>query len=250
MPEEGDYYDRLSVKPGFDFFQALIAVRDKLDRFMILIPETLFFNHQAFLITNDERGRVQIVENPKNESFIKIVEAKAGFDISQNELEPSTVLRKASEHPCYMTVNLLNWRQTYEQLREGPPNRSMLQRYQPSFGDRMTIYRAVVHNIEILTRKGPNSKHNFCYALTNRLPFKTPADDNADLVQIEAIAERKKKEENDKKRGKIIPPPVVTDEDRRKEAAMFRSRFESRYLTCPFNVGSFDVFTYTGKSMV
>jgi len=28
-----------------------------------------------------------------------------------------------------------------------------------------------------------------------------------------------------------------------------KNRFESRYLSCPFNVGSFDVFTYVGKSM-
>ena len=35
----------------------------------------------------------------------------------------------------------------------------------------------------------------------------------------------------------------------RREAAFLKNRFESRYLTCPFNVGSFDVFTYVGKSM-
>lgn len=53
------------------------------------------------------------------------------------------------------------------------------------------------------------------------------------------------------KKGKNIEPPKhVTDDDRRKEAAFIKNRFESRYLTCPFNVNSFDVFTYTGKSMV
>ena len=40
-----------------------------------------------------------------------------------------------------------------------------------------------------------------------------------------------------------------TEEEIRREAAFLRNRFESRYLTCPFNVGSFDVFTYVGKSM-
>lgn len=44
-------------------------------------------------------------------------------------------------------------------------------------------------------------------------------------------------------------PKEKTDEDLRREAAFLRNRFESRYLTCPFNVGSFDVFTYVGKSM-
>lgn len=35
----------------------------------------------------------------------------------------------------------------------------------------MTIYRAVTHNIQLISQKGSN-KHNYCYALTNRLPFK------------------------------------------------------------------------------
>jgi hypothetical protein len=41
----------------------------------------------------------------------------------------------------------------------------------------------------------------------------------------------------------------ITDEERRREAMFLKNRFESRYLSCPFNVGSFDVFTYVGKSM-
>ena len=44
-------------------------------------------------------------------------------------------------------------------------------------------------------------------------------------------------------------PKEKTEEDLRREAAFLKNRFESRYLTCPFNVGSFDVFTYVGKSM-
>ena len=44
-------------------------------------------------------------------------------------------------------------------------------------------------------------------------------------------------------------PKEKSEEDVRREAAFLKNRFESRYLTCPFNVGSFDVFTYVGKSM-
>jgi hypothetical protein len=32
VPEESNYYDKLAVKPGFEFFQVLISVKDRLDR--------------------------------------------------------------------------------------------------------------------------------------------------------------------------------------------------------------------------
>jgi hypothetical protein len=45
VPEEGNYYDKLSVKPGFDFFYALInCEKEMLDKLHILIPDTLYFN--------------------------------------------------------------------------------------------------------------------------------------------------------------------------------------------------------------
>lgn len=50
----------------------------------------------------------------------------------------------------------------------------------------MTIYRAVVHNIELLTKKGNNAKHNFCYAMTNKLPYKAQKDDE-DLKLFEEM---------------------------------------------------------------
>lgn len=42
----------------------------------------------------------------------------------------------------------------------------------------------------------------------------------------------------------------MQQEKRKKQSQFLKNRFESRHLTCPFNVGSFDVFTYVGKSMV
>lgn len=32
VPEEENYYEKLSIKPGFDFYQALITCKDRLDR--------------------------------------------------------------------------------------------------------------------------------------------------------------------------------------------------------------------------
>lgn len=121
----------------------------------------------------------------------------------------------------------------------------------------MTIYRAVVHNVELLNRKGSN-KHNFCYALTNRLPYKAQTDEE-DLKLYEEMLEDKDKKQKHitglkyRKDGELLVKEddgMTEDERRRKQAGFLRNRFESRYLTCPFNVGSFDVFTYTGKSMV
>lgn len=122
----------------------------------------------------------------------------------------------------------------------------------------MTIFRAVVHNVEVLNRKGSN-KHNYCYALTNRLPYKTQTDEEdlklyEEMIDEQAVAAKQKVvkglkyaiAELEEDKG----PQITEDERRRKQAAFLRNRFESRFLTCPFNVGSFDVFTYTGKSMV
>lgn len=50
VPDEGNYYDKLPVKPGFDFFYALInCSKDKLEHLKILIPETLYFNQISYL---------------------------------------------------------------------------------------------------------------------------------------------------------------------------------------------------------
>jgi hypothetical protein len=37
--------------------------------------------------------------------------------------------------------------------------------------------------------------------------------------------------------------------DAYKSPRKLNNRFENRYLICPFEVGSFDVYTYTGKTM-
>ena len=152
----------------------------------------------------------------------------------------------------------------------------MIQRYQHSFGDRMTIFRAVVHPIELVNKKGPQGKHNFCYAMTNRLPFKGQFDEE-DLFLFQELEDIKRGEEKKKMMaerskkmaltldGKVkglkytLSPPKQdeveevkqekTDEERRREDLFMKNRFESRYLSCPFNTGSFDVFTYVGKSM-
>lgn len=101
---------------------------------------------------------------------MSLIESKATYDIVTNWIEPATVVRKATSHPCYQTVNLLNWKSTYEHIRNGPANRTMVQRYQKSFGDKLCLYRAVVHPEEIVNTKG-SGKYNFCYALTNKISF-------------------------------------------------------------------------------
>ena len=72
----------------------------------------------------------------------------------------------------------------------------MLQKYQHSFGDRMTLFRVVVHDFEVVNRKN-STKHNFCYALTNKLGYKAQKDDE-DLVLAEEFEEQKKEEEKKK----------------------------------------------------
>lgn len=110
MPDDGSYYDPLPVKPGFDFFYALINSPDKLHRLQVLIPEILYFNQTSYLIYNDERGRLKVQTSPKTEEFLKRCEKRVNYDISLNESEPAAVLRRSTEHPCYTNVNLQTWR--------------------------------------------------------------------------------------------------------------------------------------------
>lgn len=44
VPDDGSYYDPLPVKPGFEFFYALINSHDKIHRLQVLIPEVLYIN--------------------------------------------------------------------------------------------------------------------------------------------------------------------------------------------------------------
>ena len=172
VPEDPNYYEKLAVRPGFEFIYALIntdpAIRETL---RILIPETLFFNFNTFLVTTDMSGRIAVKQSPKSKDFLEIIENKANYDIVKNWNEPATVVRKASSHPCYQTVNLLNWKSTYEYLRNGPANRTMIQKYAKSFGSSLTLYRACIHPEELANQKG-SGKYNFCYAMTNKIPFK------------------------------------------------------------------------------
>jgi len=62
------------------------------------------------LISTDAKGYVNIKMSPKSRDFLDLIETKAPYDIVKNWTEPATVLRKATGHPCYQTVNLFNWK--------------------------------------------------------------------------------------------------------------------------------------------
>ena len=54
MPDEINYYEKLAVKPGFDFIYALINCDSSdLETLRINIPETLFFNYNTYLVSSD-----------------------------------------------------------------------------------------------------------------------------------------------------------------------------------------------------
>ena len=130
VPEESGYYDKLAVKPGFEFVYAMVNARQHIDMLRILIPDTLYFNFQSYLIYSEQAtSKIIIKESPSSKDFLTLIERKAAYDIVRSWTEPATVLRKATTHPCYQSVNLLNWKQTYAHLRNGPANRSMVQRY-------------------------------------------------------------------------------------------------------------------------
>lgn len=54
VPDEINYYEKLAVKPGFDFIYALINCDSSdLETLRINIPETLFFNYNTYLVSSD-----------------------------------------------------------------------------------------------------------------------------------------------------------------------------------------------------
>lgn len=61
VPEDPNYYDKLAVKPGFDFIYALINCNPEfLDKLRIFIPETLYFNFNSYLVSSDTQGKISI----------------------------------------------------------------------------------------------------------------------------------------------------------------------------------------------
>jgi hypothetical protein len=53
------------------------------------------------LIKNDDKGRIKILENPKTEDWVSILESKVTYDITEHENDPASVLRKCTDNPCY-----------------------------------------------------------------------------------------------------------------------------------------------------
>lgn len=64
----------------------------------------LYFNFNTYIIKSDHNGRINATMTPKFNDFLQILESKASYDISKFWQEPATVLRKATEHPCYTAV--------------------------------------------------------------------------------------------------------------------------------------------------
>eukprot|EP00347_Sterkiella_histriomuscorum_P024404 403331233 len=243
VPDDINYYEKLAVKPGFDFIYALInCEQSNLEYLRVNIPEMLYFNFNSYLIYSDSQSRVHIKQSPKSKEFLEMIEQKSNnIDIVKNWNEPATVLRKATNHPCYQTINLFNWKQSYEYIRNGPANKTMIQRYQKSFGDKLTLYRAVVHPEEMVNAKG-SGKYNFCYAINNKVSFKQTVDENQKILD----EFQKLQQQNEFGEGQ---GEVAVDAQAFKSPRKLNNRFENRYLVCPFEVGSFDVYTYTGKTM-
>lgn len=126
VPEDPNYYDKLAIKPGFDFFYALINSEHLLHLLKVNIPDILYFNYNSYLLKTDNDGKISIKMTPKSEEYLKLIESKAKYDIVKFWTEPATVVRKATNNPCYTSINLLNWKQTYEHIKSGPENKSMI----------------------------------------------------------------------------------------------------------------------------
>lgn len=67
VPDDANYYEKLAVKPGFDFLYALINCESTMtDLLRVNIPETLYFNYNSYLITTDNLSRITIKQSPRS----------------------------------------------------------------------------------------------------------------------------------------------------------------------------------------
>ena len=83
-----------------------------------------------------------------------------------------------------------------------------------------------MHPEEVVQTKGAG-KYNFCYAMTNKVPFKATQEEEERIIEEFQLVQ-------------------LREETHQEVKARFG---EHRYLTCGFEVGSFDVYTYTQKTM-
>lgn len=105
VPDNPFYYDKLAVKPGFDFFYAIInSPPDMLSWLRINLPEILYFNYNSYFIKSDNDGKITFTISPKSQDFLESIESKAKYDIVRFWTEPATVMRSATGNPCYTNI--------------------------------------------------------------------------------------------------------------------------------------------------
>ena len=81
IPWDKQYYDRISINPGFLFFDCLIkAPRGDISQLEINIPESLYYTDKMYLLHTLPNNKIECSTNIFCYKFMKIVESFRNYD--------------------------------------------------------------------------------------------------------------------------------------------------------------------------
>ena len=137
-PADIHYYDKYSVQPGFEFFMNIVsASQTTLDKLHLNIPDMIYVNYNAYLITTDvEMKKIKVVNADDPNTFLNRVASSVNYDPELHWNQPCAVIKKKTSQPCYTMSKLLDWKQTEHQIIvRGLKNYQGVQKFIKSMGD-------------------------------------------------------------------------------------------------------------------
>jgi hypothetical protein len=156
LEPEGDYYDRMPIKPGFDFFNCLIRCpRRSLATLAVNVPNSLYFREKIFHLYNSPDGSLHCNDEISYYTYYKQIKShhskgKQTFD------NVAAVLRMRGESYSDIRKQVLDWTQFEAKINNHDLNpMSMLQQYIRCPGGRPGVVRLYYFSF------GNDNKANF-----------------------------------------------------------------------------------------
>ena len=100
------HYKGKSVLPGFNFFMSIVtASAANLSRLKINIPDSIFVNYNGYLISSDiKKSQIRVEAATDPDDYMNAIRETVypeHYDPDVYWNQPASVLKKATEQPCY-----------------------------------------------------------------------------------------------------------------------------------------------------
>ena len=81
-PGKPDYYDNYTVQPGFEFFMSIVSAGETtLKKLQINIPDMIYVNYNAYLLTTDvEKKQIKVINAKDPNEFLDSIKEKSRYD--------------------------------------------------------------------------------------------------------------------------------------------------------------------------